>query len=299
MTVLTRDPKHALGLATPVRIVTDLAALPNDFRCDVAINLAGEPIAAGRWTVARRRRIVESRLGATRAPRCVLRSDRQPPGGAGQRLSDRFLRRGRRHDTGRDRGTGQGFAADVGAAWEAAAVRAAGPDMRVVLLRTGLELASSGGMLGGLLPVFEFGLGGPIGNGRQMTSWIHRDDPVRPIATAAADPEIGGPLNATAPNPVSNRAFAHALGRALGRPAILPLPALPPCSAARRSRRRVDAGRAESDRPSRRSSTVSASRHPRIEDALGAILGRPEVAVHVHVPAVPGSSIAALITREV
>ena len=227
VTVLTRNPGHALGLATPVRIVTDLAALPNDFRCDVAINLAGEPIAGGRWTAARRRRIVESRLDATRALGMLFeRLDRRPAvlvsgsaigfyGIDDGTILDETVARGR------------GFAADVCAAWEAAAMRAAGAGTRVVLLRTGLVLASSGGVLGGLLPIFEFGLGGPIGTGRQVMSWIHRDDLVRLIVAAAADPEISGPLNATAPNPVSNGDFARAVGRALGRPAILPLPALP------------------------------------------------------------------------
>lgn len=277
VTVLTRDAKHALGLATPVRIVTDLATLPSDFRCDIAINLAGEPIAAGRWTIARRRRIVDSRLGVTRALAVLFDRLDQRPAVLVSGSAIGFY--GVDDDTTLDEtvAKGRGFAADVCAAWEAAALCIARPDTRVVLLRTGLVLASSGGMLGGLLPIFEFGLGGPIGSGRQMTSWIHRDDLVRLIATAAADPEISGPLNATAPTPVSNRVFAHALGRALGRPTILPLPAMP-------LRLLLGDLAEELMLGGQKVLPVKAVFHgfrfhyPRFEDAVGAILGRQPAA---------------------
>ncbi|MES2058877.1 MAG: TIGR01777 family oxidoreductase, partial [Pseudomonadota bacterium] len=122
---------------------------------------------------------------------------------------------------------GRGFAAELCARWEAEARRAEALGIRTVLLRTGLVLGNSGGMLASLLPIFEAGLGGPVGKGRQMMSWIHRDDLVRLIVAAAADGEFTGALNAAAPNPVSSRTFAMALGQALHRPAILPLPALP------------------------------------------------------------------------
>ena len=152
-------------------------------------------------------------------------------------------------------------------------MRIAGPDTRVVLLRTGLVLGSGGGMLGGLLPIFEFGLGGPIGNGRQMTSWIHRDDLVRLIATAAADSEIHGPLNATAPNPVSNRDFAKAIGHALGRPAILPLPALPLRLMLGDLAEELMLG-GQKVLPVKAVFHGFRFRYPRIEDAVGAIVGR-------------------------
>jgi hypothetical protein len=97
--------------------------------------------------------------------------------------------------------------------------------VRVVLLRTGLVLGTEGGLLSRLLSPFEFGLGGPIGRGTQWMSWIERDDLVRLIAHIAATPTISGPVNATAPEPVRNAAFAQALGRALNRPARLRVPA--------------------------------------------------------------------------
>jgi len=279
VTVFARDPKHALSLTTPVRIVTDLAALPNDFPCDIAINLAGEPIAAGRWTPARRCRIIESRLRVTRALGALFdRLDRRPKvlvsgsaigfyGIEEQDVIDETV------------GRGQGFAADVCEAWEAAARRAAGTETRLVLLRTGIVLGSSGGMLGGLLPVFELGMGGPIGDGRQMTSWIHRDDLVRMIVTAAADPEIEGPLNATAPSPVSNRAFARAIGHALRRPAILPLPAQPLRLLLGELADELMLG-GQKVLPVKAVFHGFRFRYPRIDDAIGAIVGRPAETPH-------------------
>ena len=118
------------------------------------------------------------------------------------------------------------FSHDLCAAWEEAAIRAA-DGVRLVLIRTGLVLARDGGMLARMLTPFEFGLGGPFGNGRQMMSWIHRDDLVRLIVRAIADHGLEGPVNATAPAPVDNRSFARALGHALGRPAFMAVPALP------------------------------------------------------------------------
>jgi uncharacterized protein (TIGR01777 family) len=278
VTVLTRNAKHALSLATPVRIVTDLATLPNDFRCDIAINLAGEPIAAGRWTMPRRRRIVDSRLSVTHAVGAFFDRLDQRPAVLISGSAIGFY--GIDDDTVLDEtvARGRGFAADVCAAWEAAAMRIADPATRVVLLRTGLVLGSSGGMLGGLLPIFEFGLGGPIGSGRQMTSWIHRDDLIRLIATAAADPEIHGPLNATAPNPVSNRMFGKAIGHALGRPAILPLPALPLRLMLGDLAEELMLG-GQKVLPVKAVFHGFRFRYPRIDDALGAIVGRPEVKI--------------------
>ena len=274
VTVLTRDLRHALSLATPVRIVTDLATLPNDFTCDVAINLAGEPIAAGRWTAARRRRIVESRLGVTQALGTLFdRLDRQPAVlVSGSAIGFYGFEEGATLDENVTQG--RGFAADVCAAWEAAAIRAAPPGTRVVLLRTGLVLGSSGGMLGGLLPVYELGMGGPIGDGRQMMSWIHRDDLVRMIVAAVADPEIEGPFNATAPNPASNRDFARAIGHALRRPAVMPLPALPLRLLLGELADELMLG-GQKVLPVKAVFHGFRFRYPRIDDAIGAIVGRP------------------------
>src|SRR5262249_37966599 len=109
--------------------------------------------------------------------------------------------------------------------WEREAKKAQRLGVGVVRLRIGLVLGIEGGMLGQLLTPFEFGLGGPIGSGRQWMSWIERDDLVRLIAHVMATPSLTGPVNATAPIPVTNAEFARTLGAALRRPALLPIPA--------------------------------------------------------------------------
>src|SRR5207253_2793079 len=108
--------------------------------------------------------------------------------------------------------------------WERAAKKAAKYGTRVVRLRTGVVLGIDGGMLGQLLPPFEFGLGGAIGSGRQWVSWIERDDLVRLIAHAIATPQLNGAVNATAPTPVTNADLTRELGRALHRPAFFKIP---------------------------------------------------------------------------
>ena len=122
---------------------------------------------------------------------------------------------------------GTGFAARLCAAWEAEAARASNLGVRVVRLRTGLVLGREGGMLARLLPPFDLGLGGPVGSGRQIMSWIAHDDLVRLIVFAIANDALEGPVNATAPVPVRNAEFAATLGAALHRLAFIPLPALP------------------------------------------------------------------------
>ncbi len=112
-------------------------------------------------------------------------------------------------------------------AWEQAAAPVTAMGVRVVALRIGLVLGADGGMLARMLMPFEFGLGGPMGSGRQWMSWIALNDCVRLILHAVAEPRVSGALNATAPNPATNRDLSQALGRALNRPAVLAAPALP------------------------------------------------------------------------
>jgi hypothetical protein len=122
---------------------------------------------------------------------------------------------------------GDGFAAVLCSAWEREAASAAALGLRVCGLRLGLVLGCEGGMLRGLLPSFRLGLGTVIGDGRQFLSWIHRDDVVELIVRAIADPLFSGAVNATAPEPVRQAAFAQVLGRVLHRPVWLRLPAAP------------------------------------------------------------------------
>ena len=225
VTVLTRDARKAALLHPPFRVVTSLEQIPADAAIDAVVNLAGEPIADGLWTRRRRRSILRSRLSVTRdVVRLLARLDTRP----------RVLVSGsaigwyglwQDEDLTEFDGGKSCFTHRVCEGWERTARRARSLGVRVVLLRTGLVLGTEGGFLSRLLIPFEYGLGGPVGSGRQWMSWIERDDLVRLIVHALATPALSGPLNATAPEPVRNGAFARELGRVLNRPAVLRAPA--------------------------------------------------------------------------
>ncbi len=227
VTVLTRDRATAAQLPAPIRIVTALDQIAPETRINAIVNLAGAPIAARPWTLARRLCLVRSRVAMTRALVVfAARLDRRPDVLiSGSAIGWYGLNDDAPLDecsAGRDC-----FSRRLCLAWERAASAAGDHDIRTVLLRTGLVLDGEGGVLARLLAPFEFGLGGRLGHGRQWMSWIHRDDLVRLIVHAIARPDIAGPLNATAPTPVTNAHFTAALGRVLHRPAILPVPAAP------------------------------------------------------------------------
>lgn len=225
VTVLTR--RSGAEPPMPIRMITHLDQLGNHTGIDVIVNLAGEPIATGLWTLARRRRILASRLRITRQlTKLIARLDRKPAllisgsaiGWYGIRRDERLDE----HARGRPC-----FSRTLCLAWEEAARVAESMGVRTVRLRIGLVLGTDGGMLGRMLMPFEFGLGGRFGNGQQWMSWIHRDDLVRLIVHCMATPALHGPVNAVAPIPVRNAEFTRMLARALRRPAWIPIPALP------------------------------------------------------------------------
>jgi uncharacterized protein (TIGR01777 family) len=223
--VLARDPHKAARLLPPFRLVTSLDQIPNDTRIDAIVNLAGEPIADRLWTAPRRRRILASRLRMTRdVVRLIARLDKAPAVLVNGSAIGWYGLWGDETLTEFDGGKAC-FTHRVCAAWERAATAAGRHGVRVVRLRIGLVLGTEGGLLARLLTPFELGLGGRIGDGRQWMSWIERDDLVRLIAHAIATPSLVGPVNATAPAPVTNRTFTQEFARALHRPAILPVPA--------------------------------------------------------------------------
>jgi len=222
---LARSPEKGGRLCAPVTIVSHLDQIRPETRIDAIVNLAGAPIADWPWTRANRFRILHSRIAtARRIVRLIERLERRPPvlltasaiGWYGPR-GDEILTE--------SESPGEGFGARVCRVTESEAIRAGAFGVRVVMLRIGLVLDRSGGMLARLLPPFDLWVGGPMGSGRHWMSWITRDDLVRLICHVLATPALSGPVNATAPEPVRNRDFAAALGRALGRPALLPLPA--------------------------------------------------------------------------
>ena len=218
---LQGDPSQAATWQQPQL----LAALA---RAEAVINLAGEPIAEKRWTPAQRQLLFDSRVATTGhlvaalgalaaqpgAPRPSVLINGSAIGFYGTSLSERF---------GEASPAGSDLLGRLCAAWEAEAQKASSL-CRLVILRTGIVLAADGGALGKMLPIFRAGFGGPIGSGQQWMSWISRPDFCRLISAALADASYQGVYNAVAPEPCSMAQFASQLGRALGRPSLLPVP---------------------------------------------------------------------------
>jgi uncharacterized protein (TIGR01777 family) len=221
---LVRNPAK-LEMVPPFTVVTSLDQVSADARIDAIVNLAGEPIGNGLWTDAKRRTIIESRINMTAdVIKLIARLEQKPAvlvsgsavGWYGLWQDQPLTESAKSHAC---------FSHELCEVWEAAARGAQALGVRVVCLRIGLVLGTDGGFITRMLTPFEFGLGGRLGSGRQWMSWIERDDLVRLIAHAVAKPDISGPINATAPIPVTNRKFTEELGRRLGRPAIFRIPA--------------------------------------------------------------------------
>jgi len=190
------------------------------------VHLAGEPVAEGRWTAAKKQRIRDSRRLGTRNLVAGLEGMRDKPrvlvsasavgiyGSRGEELLDESSP------------PGNDFLSDVCRQWEHEASRAADFGVRVVMPRIGIVLGDGGGALAKMLPLFKFGLGGRLGGGQQWMPWIHVDDILGLIRHALGHDDLRGPLNAVAPNPVRNAEFTKVLASVLHRPAVLPAPAL-------------------------------------------------------------------------
>jgi uncharacterized protein (TIGR01777 family) len=216
VTVLSRDPQPAPAQALAGR--------------DAVVHLAGEPVAQ-RWSEQAKRAIRESRVSGTRNLLAGLALLEEAAAGGRPRTLICSSAIGYYGPHGEepldeDAASGGDFLAQVCAAWEAEAARAAELGLRVVNVRTGVVLDAGGGALAKMLPPFRLGVGGPVAGGRQYVSWIHTEDLVGMMLSALEDEHWSGPVNATAPEPVSNRELSRALGTALRRPALLPVPAL-------------------------------------------------------------------------
>ena len=191
---------------------------------DVVINLVGENVF-GRWTAEKKRRIRESRVNGTRLVSDTIAGlARRPSVLLAASAIGYYGNRGDEELTEQS-SSGDDFLAQVARDWEAATAPAARAGIRVVNLRFGVVLSPAGGALAKMLPPFRLGVGGPVGSGDQFLSWIALDDAVAAILHAWTTASLAGPLNVTAPHPVTNREFAKTLGRVLGRPAVLPVPA--------------------------------------------------------------------------
>jgi uncharacterized protein (TIGR01777 family) len=244
---------------------------------DAVVHLAGESIATGRWTAEKKAKIRASRVQGTRLLCEALAQLVQPPrvlvsasamGYYGDRGAESL------HEASQP---GTGFLAEVCQAWEAATAPAVERGIRVVHLRLGVVLSPAGGALAQMLVPFKLGAGGVIGSGRQYMSWIALDDAIGVILHALLTPSVQGPVNAVAPQPLTNRDFVTALGRVLGRPTLLPLPAL----AARFAFGEIaDALLLASTRvePRRLIDTGYVFRYPELDSALRHLLGKPHAA---------------------
>ena len=191
-----------------------------------AIHLSGAGVAAHRWTPSYKRILVSSRVDTTRALATTLAGLRHPP--AALFVASATGIYGDRGDELLDESSaaGSGFLADLCREWEAAAQPAVDAGIRVIHLRFGVVLAphSSPGALARMIPLFRIGLGGPLGSGRQWVSWISLPDVVSAVLFLLDHPSISGPVNLTAPTPVTNAQFSRAVARQLRRPAFLPTP---------------------------------------------------------------------------
>ncbi|GII76020.1 epimerase [Sphaerisporangium rufum] len=249
---------------------------------EAVVHLAGAGIADRRWTDDYRRELVDSRVSGTRTIATAIAALERPPqvllsgsamgvyGDTGDREVDESADVTSPGGAG-DRRPGQWLAGLV-RAWEAETAPAERAGVRVVHLRTGHVLTAAGGFLGKMLPVFRAGLGAPLGSGRQYTSWISLDDWLGAIAHLRRRPEVSGPVNLTAPGPVTNAEFTKALGRALHRP-TLPVPV--PAFALRAALGGLaDEGVLIGQRvlPRRLLDSGYRFRHPGVEEALAAIL---------------------------
>jgi uncharacterized protein (TIGR01777 family) len=213
------------GEGHQLRAVSTRAVIqPGDFEgCHAVVHLAGEPVAQ-RWTAAAKERIRSSRVDGTRHVVEALAQLHKPPAVLISASAIGIYGTRGEETLTESSVPAQDFLGEVAVGWERAAREAEAFGMRVVTLRFGVILARDGGALKKMLPPFKLGVGGRIGNGKHWMSWIHIDDVVRLIAFAIADASVHGPVNAVAPNPVTNAQFTRELAHALHRPAIFPVP---------------------------------------------------------------------------
>jgi uncharacterized protein (TIGR01777 family) len=238
---------------------------------DAAVHLAGDPIASGRWDEEKKRRILESRVKGTHLLAETLAGLSEKPRVLVSASAIGFYGDRGEEVLHEESASGEDFLSEVCREWEKATLAASQAGIRVVHLRIGIVLSAEGGALSKMLTPFKLGLGGRVGSGRQYMSWLTLDDLVSIIRRALEDEHLRGPVNAVAPNPATNAEFTKTLGRVLGRPTFLPLPAF----AARLAfGEMADALLLSSARvaPTRLQEAGYQFRHPELEGALRYVL---------------------------
>jgi uncharacterized protein (TIGR01777 family) len=224
VTALEHDGHEVVRVSRGTDGNLDVAALAG---ADAVVHLAGEGVAAKRWTPEQKHRVLESRTKGTSLVAATMAAMEHKPrvllsasavGYYGDR-GDEVLTE--------ESSSGTGFLADVCVQWEAATSAAADAGIRVAHMRTGIVVGKSGGAVAKTLPLFKLGLGGRIGSGQQYWSWISLTDEIGAIRFLL-DHEVAGAVNLTGPEPVTNAAFTKAVGRALHRPTVVPVPKFGP-----------------------------------------------------------------------
>ncbi len=222
---LTRSIEKASARLPGVQLIETLEELPITKKINYLVNLAGEPLVAGRWNEARKQVFINSRVGMTDSLFKYFESSEHSPdvlisgsavgyyGNQGDKLLD---------DSARHRDS---YSHHLCSEWERSAAQFTRLGTRVCYLRTGIVLGLGEGALGRMVPPFKLGLGGRIGSGKQWMPWIHINDEVALIYHCLKRSDISGSVNACAPNPVTNRQFSQVLADVLSRPALLPMPA--------------------------------------------------------------------------
>jgi uncharacterized protein len=274
---LSRDRERALKAlgdqvevhvwADPMEEMPPIEALSG---ADAIVHLVGEPIAQS-WNQEAKARIRDSRVYPTRMLVAALQEvpESRRPAVLISQSATGFYGPSGDHELVESAPAGNDFLAGVVRQWEAEAAGAEGV-ARVVMTRTGVVLSSSGGALEKMLPFFRMGVGGPVAGGRQYVPWIHLDDVVAGMLFCAERSELAGPINLTAPSPVTNAELSHALGRVLHRPAVLPVPALALRALYGEMSQIVTTGQRAV--PKRLSEAGFEFRHPDLEQALGDVL---------------------------
>jgi uncharacterized protein (TIGR01777 family) len=230
LTILTRNPQKAVQFSPPdLQILAWSTKQAGEWQqvvagADVVINLTGESIAGRRWTDEYKQQIRQSRLDTTRALVAAMINGDSPSRVLLNASAVGYY--GNRGDAVITEQTpsGSDFLARLCVDWEAEALQATAAGVRVVLMRIGLVLGKGGGALEKMVPPFKWFVGGPLGIGRQWVPWIHQDDLLEMILWAIENSAVGGPINFTAPHPVTMREFASTLGKVLNRPALFPIP---------------------------------------------------------------------------
>lgn len=220
--ILTRQskPRVPKGASSAVTRLDDLA--PDQF--GAVINLAGAPIGDARWTEQRKKVLLDSRVSTTaRLVEWMGRAPKPPQTLVSASAVGYYGEQGDRPVT-EDTPPTPGFAHDLCAAWEREAAKAGALGVRVCVMRIGVVLDRDGGALAKMLPAFQLGAGGRLGAGRQYFPWIHREDMAGICQWLLENPRARGAYNAGAPKPVTNAEFTQALGRAIARPTIVPMP---------------------------------------------------------------------------